>query len=49
MEPKIRGIINIIGALVVGYLAYTETYMKWAVILLAVLFLLAGYHHVSRK
>jgi len=48
MEPKIRGIVNIIGALAVGYLAYTDQY-KWAIILLAVMFLIAGYHHVSRK
>jgi hypothetical protein len=50
MEANIRGWILIIGALVAGYLAWVSNDAdKWSVLILALLFLISGYHHSTSK
>ncbi|HSU72234.1 MAG TPA: hypothetical protein VLJ21_00095 [Candidatus Binatia bacterium] len=48
MERKSRGWLNIIGAIVAGYLAYAGN-NQWSLYVLALLFLLSGWHHASTK
>ena len=48
MEAKVRGWLAIIGALVAGYLAWIGN-TKWSLIVLALLLLISGYHHITTK
>jgi hypothetical protein len=48
MDQKVRGWLAVIAALVAGYLAYIGN-MKWAVLILALLLLISGYHHITAK
>ena len=43
MEKNVRGWIYIVGALVAGYLAWAPR--DWADLVLALLFLVSGWHH----
>ena len=48
MDTKIRGWINVIGAIVAGYFAYSGQ-SQWSLYVLALLSLISGWHHVSGK
>ncbi len=47
MDSKVRGWINVIGALLAGYFTWAGNSM-WALYVLALLSLIAGYHHAFR-
>jgi len=47
MDSKTRGWVFIVGALVAAYLAWPSR--DWADLVLALLFLVSGAHHVSGK
>jgi hypothetical protein len=50
MDQKVRGWLAVIAALVVGYIAWSgKAEMKWAVLILALLLLISGYHHLTTK
>lgn len=50
MDSKVRGWLAVIAALVAGYLAWTANDAdKWAVMVLALLLLISGYHHITSK
>jgi hypothetical protein len=44
MDKKVRGWIYIIGALLSGYFTYSGR-ADWSAYVLALLFLVSGYHH----
>jgi uncharacterized membrane protein len=48
MEAKVRGWIMIIGALVAGYYAYGSGDDKIALLILALLALISGIHHIGK-
>jgi hypothetical protein len=48
MDSKSRGWLNIIGGIVAGYFAYSGNSL-WSLYVLALLFLLSGWHHMSHK
>lgn len=48
MDPKMRGWLNIIGALVAGYFVWSGN-TAWSIYVLALLSLISGFHHVSSK
>ena len=43
MDQKTRGWIFIIGALIAGWMGYDQG--NWAIVILALLFLISGWHH----
>ncbi len=48
MDSKTRGWIYIIGALLAGWFAYSGN-TQWSLYLLALLFLVSGWHHGMGK
>ena len=48
MEKTVRGWIYIIGALIAGYFAWGGN-SQWSLYLLALLFLVSGWHHAIGK
>ena len=48
MEKAARGWIYIIGALVAGYFAW-QSNLQWSAYVIALLFLISGYHHAFGK
>jgi len=49
MEAKVRGWLLIIGAIVAGYFSWTNPDVdKWAVMILALLALISGIHHIGK-
>ena len=46
-DAKTLGWIQIVGALISGYIAYMNE--GWEVVILALLFLITGIHHVMEK
>ena len=47
MNPKTLGVIQLIGAIIAGYLGYAAG--DWAALILAILFLITSFHHLSEK
>jgi len=47
-EPKMRGWIYVIAALLAVYLAWKGN-LQWAVYVLALCMLFSGYHHITAK
>lgn len=43
--PKQPGVIQVVGAIVAGSLAYNE--MSWSAAVLALLFVIVGVHHLT--
>ncbi len=48
MESKTRGWIYVVGALVAGWFAWSGN-DKWSLLVLALLFLVSGWHHAFGK
>ncbi len=47
-EPKVRGWIYVLAALLAGYFVYDGN-LPWAVYVLAFCMLFSGYHHITAK
>ncbi len=49
MDSKVRGWLAIIAALVAAYFAWGNRNVPVAVLILALMLLISGYHHVTSK
>jgi len=45
MQPKVLGGIQVIGGLIAGYFGWGD----WAIVVLALLFIIMGIHHFTEK
>ena len=48
MNPKTLGVLQLIGAIITGYLGFTDN-LKWGELILALVILITAVHHLGEK